>query len=229
MSPRLRQVGLTGLCLALCSCGVSRATVTALEADVKRERDEVQETRSLQRSMEAYVRGLKTNHFLAPYSFVYLGPGDLLQALSAFLPYRIPAKDLLGDAATGEIEVVSVNQPKLEARNRVRLQLTWAGRDVQAGDEGSAKVAEAFAAGVVAEIEASVAYDAVHRFASVTPRCLSVNLKKSDDPGTRSQILDLLNQRVFDRSVPVPIPPLNNQPAEAVFLTGDHVVVQYRQ
>ena len=216
------------LALALSACGVSQATVTALEADLSREREDLQATRALRQTMEAYVRNLKTGKFNAPYSFVYLGPGDLLRAISTYFPYRTPARDLF-PGGSGELEVVSVNQPRLEARNRIRLQLTLAGRDLQSGDEASRKAVEALAAGAVADLEVAVTYDAAHRFAALRPACSSVTLKRNNDPATRSQVLALLNRTLFDRSIPVPVPPLGSQPAEAIFLTGDHVVVQYRQ
>ena len=224
---------LAAACLGL-GCGVSAGTVNALQADVNRERQELQAAKSTLVPLDAYNKGLRGNTFHAPYSFVYLGPQDLVRAISAWLPYRIPARDLLGDA-TGEIEVLSVSQPRLQSRNRIRLQLTFVGKNVKVRNVPSAFAAEVkramdgLAAGAVAEIEATVLYTPGNRVASVRPECLSVNLKRNNDPSYRSQMLDTINKRLLDRAVPVSIPPLNGQPAEALFLTGDHVVIQYRQ
>ncbi len=216
------------LTLSASSCAVSAGAVTALEAGVKREREELQAMKGLRAALDDYAYGLQRSAFKAPRTFVFLGPGDLQRALSAYLPHRIAAADLFG-AGSGELEVVSADQPRLEARNRLRLRLTLAARDLTAGDEASGGLARALAAGAVAEVAASVTYDAAYRFAAVRPACLSVSLGGTEDPGTRARVVDLLNRRVFDRSVPVPVPPLANRPAEAIFLTGDHVVVQYPQ
>ncbi|MGC4118298.1 MAG: hypothetical protein QM765_27845 [Myxococcales bacterium] len=210
--------------VALSGCGVSQATVTALEADLKRSREDLQDSKRLAKALGVYVRGLKTGNFNAPYSFVYLGPGDLKQAASALLPYRIPASELVA-GASGEVEIVSINQPRLESRNRIRLQLTLEGKGVQ----GATKAAQALAGGVVADVELAVRYDEAHRFVALRPTCTAVALKQTDDGAVRLEIVESLNQRVFDRSVPVPVPPLNREPAEAVFVTGDHVVIQYPQ
>lgn len=218
---RLRSLA---ACLALSACGVSQATLTALEADVSRSREDLEHARRLQKALDAYVRAQKSNNFDAPYSFVYLGPGDLLQAVSTFFPYKVPAQALL-DGASGEVEVVSVNQPRFEPRNRVRLQLTLAGKGL--GSDGS-RAADALAAGAVAEVEARLAYDPTRRFVAVRPACSSVILRRNDDPETREQVRAALNRALFDRSFPVPVPPVGNRPAETVFLTGDHVVIQYR-
>jgi len=91
------------------------------------------------------------------------------------------------------------------------------------------KAMDGLAAGAVADIEATVLYTPGNRIASVRPECLSVNLKRNNDPSYRSQFLDYINHRLLDRAIPVMIPALNGQPAEALFLTGDHVVIQYRQ
>jgi len=216
------------------SCGVSATTVNALQADVRREREELQAAKSTQQPLQAYVQGLRGNAFRAPYSFVYLGPKDLQQAVTAFLPYRIPAKDLLGDA-TGEIHVTSVGQPQLLSRNRLRLQISFVGKNVQMRGVPKAFAAEAkramdgLAAGAVAEVEATVLYTPGNRVASVRAECREVNLRRNNDPNYRSQILSTVNGRLLDRPIPVSIPPLNGQPAEALFTTADHVVIQYRQ
>lgn len=231
MNARALLAALCGLALA---CGVSQQTVDALQRDVQREKADLQAAKGSAQPLDAYARGLASGTFPAPMSFVYLSPNDLMRAMTEYFPYRIPARDLLGDAS-GEIDVRAVSQPQLQSRNRMRMRLSFDGRNVQVRNVPSLyagevrKAMDGLQAGVDADLEATLVYYPQTRAASVRAVCVDVNLRRNNDPSYRAEIKRYINDRMLDRPVQIGIPPLNGMPAEAVFLTGDHVVLQYRQ
>lgn len=231
MSPR----PLALLALAVCSCGVSRTTVNRLQTEVQRDRSELEAARSSAAPLEAYARGLRAGSFGAPATFVFLTPAEIARAAAEWLPYEMPAQDLIGPDASGRVVVQQITAPQLLSRNRLKLRLFFRAvslniRNVPKAYAGHVqKVKEGAMAGVWADIEATVVFSPKTGGLSIRATCTDVNLSRHNDSTYRSQLMEYINVRMLNRPLLFAAPVVNGAPPSALFTTAHHVVLQYRQ
>lgn len=229
----LRPLALTAL--ALCSCGVSRATVNRMNTEVQRDRAELEAARSSAAPLEAWSRGLRGGGFAAPATFVLLTPAEIARAAAQWLPYEMPAQDLIGPDASGRVVVQQITAPQLLSRNRLKLRMFFRAvglniRNVPKSYAGHVqKVKEGAMAGVWADLEATVLYASRTGGISVRVTCTDVNLSRHNEGTYRSQLMEYINVRMLNRPLLFAAPAVNGAPPTALFTTGHHVVLQYRQ
>jgi len=227
--------GALGVVALLAGCGVSKATVTRMQAQVQHDRAVLDAAKSTSGPLGLYVGALQRNAFGQPTSFFLMTPADVSRAIGEYLPYDLPAQDLLGKDGSGRFVIKQTTTPQFLSRNRMKLRLFFQGfginiRNVPAAYAGEvAKVKDGVTAGVWADLEATAVYYPQTGGLSIRVTCVDVNLQRNNESTYRGEIQRYINERMLDRPIQLAVPPLNGVNAEALFLTGNHVVIQYRQ
>ncbi len=220
------------LCLALAACGVTQSSIRNMQSGLQQDRAELEAARSAGNPILDYAKALRSTGPRG--SYVLLTPADVLRAMGEFLPYDMPAQDLMGTRGSGRFVIKQATQPQFLSRNRVHLRLLFQGIGVNVSGVPAAyagevaKVKEGIAAGAWADIEATLLYYPQTGGLSIRTTCRDVNLLRNNESKYRSEIQTYIN-RLLDRPIVIGIPTLNGLRAEGVFVTGNHVVVEYAQ